>query len=65
MTTPFVVDGQRQPPEPPQRLTLLDSAGVDLRLTPQPIVFEQSSFDEFVEAGGWVATQPMGLDSKT
>ncbi len=56
-----VIDGQRQPRPPEVRIELLDSVGVDRRLTPPPLVFELSGFDEFVAAGGWPPTQPMDL----
>lgn len=55
------VDGQKQPRPPAMKLDLLDGAGVDLRLTPQPLVFE-ASLDEFIAAGGWIATIPAELE---
>lgn len=57
----FTIDGQRPRRIPPQPLKLLDGQGVDLRLTPQPLVFERT-LEEFVEAGGWVNTVPMDLE---
>lgn len=56
--SPFVVDGQKQPRPPPVRIELLDAVGIERRMTPPPLVFELSGFDEFVAAGGWVATVP-------
>lgn len=61
MSARFVVDGQRQPREPIKQIELLDSAGVDRRMTPPPLVFEHSSFDEFIACGGWVKTVPAEL----
>ena len=61
MKHPFIVDGQSKPRPPEVRIDLLDSVGVDRRLTPPPLVFELSGFDEFVAAGGWVHTQPVDL----
>ena len=60
MTRP-IVDGQRQPKPPEAQLDLLDGVGVDRRMTPPPLVFELSGFDEFVAAGGWLPTQPSEL----
>ncbi len=56
-----VIDGQTQPRPPEIRIDILDGVGVDRRLTPPPLVFELSGFEEFVEAGGWPPTQPMDL----
>ena len=62
MTPGLYIDGQRRPKEPERKLDILDGPAIDLRLTPQPLVFEQSDFDEFVAAGGWVKTIPAGLE---
>lgn len=59
--SPFVVDGQKRRREPAVPIDLLDGVGLDRRMTPQPMVFELTGFDEFVEAGGWPATVPGGL----
>jgi hypothetical protein len=58
-----VVDGQRRPREPDTPIDLLDSVGLDRRMTEQPMVFELSGFDAFVAAGGWVDTIPADLGS--
>lgn len=57
-----VVDGQPRPRLPEKRIDLLDGIGIDLRLTPQPLVFEESSFEAFIEAGGWIKTIPADLE---
>jgi hypothetical protein len=54
----FFIDGQRQDSAPEREIALLDSVGVDLRMTPLPMVFEHDTHEEFVAAGGWVATVP-------
>lgn len=59
--SPFVVDGQPQPKPPEKRIELLDDVGLDRRMTPPPLVFELSGFEEYLEAGGWPATVPAEL----
>ena len=60
--TRLTVDAQHRPKEPPISVDILDSVGLDRRMTPQPLVFELSSLEAFYAAGGeWIPTVPMAL----
>jgi hypothetical protein len=57
----FQIDGQRPPREPSTPIDILDSVGLDRRMTPQPLVFESTERDWFEAVGEWLPTQPMPL----
>lgn len=60
MRPDLIIDGQRKPKAPDKPIDLLDSVGVDRRMSPQPEVYEYSTFGPYLEAGGeWPDTVPM------
>lgn len=62
MKAGFLIDGQRPPRAPEVELDLLDSIGVDRRMTPLPLVFESTEKAWFEAVGEWLPTQPMPLE---
>lgn len=52
----WIIDGQKQPAPPPVRIELLDSIGIERRMTPLPEVIEHYGMQVWYAEGGWVDT---------